>query len=201
MHDEASGSVTGLLHRLRHGDEAAAQRLWETYFRQLVGLARTKLEGRDRLVGDEEDVALSAFKSFCRGVERGRFPELADRGDLWNILVAITLYKVLHLIRDEGRAKRGGQRKRVTTSAEDCDGDLLLQIVAAEPTPEMAAQVAEEAKRLLSQLPNQELVELALLKMEGYTNLEIAKRWQKSERTVERKLNLIRQLWSQNDSL
>jgi DNA-binding NarL/FixJ family response regulator len=44
--------------------------------------------------------------------------------------------------------------------------------------------------------PKQELVELALLKMEGYTNDEIAKRWQKAERTVERKLNLIRKIWA-----
>jgi len=201
MDDQARGSVTGLLHRLRQGDQTAAQRLWETYFRKLAGLARTKLEGRNPLVGDEEDVALSAFKSFCRGVEHGRFPELADRDDLWNLLVTITLHKVLHLVRDEGRAKRGGTRRRNSSNADGCDSDLLQQLVGAEPTPEMAAQVAEEAKRLLGRLPNQDLVELALLKMEGYTNSEIAKRWQKSERTVERKLNLIRQLWSQNGNL
>jgi pSer/pThr/pTyr-binding forkhead associated (FHA) protein len=32
--------------------------------------------------------------------------------------------------------------------------------------------------------------------MEGYTNGEIALRWQKSERTIERKLQTIRQLWT-----
>jgi DNA-directed RNA polymerase specialized sigma24 family protein len=200
MDDQARGSVTGLLHRLRQGDQVAAQRLWETYFRQLAGLARTKLAGRNPLVGDEEDVALSAFKSFCRGVERGRFPDLADRDDLWNLLVTITLHKVLHLVRDESRVKRGGTRRRNSSSADGCDSDLLQQLVGAEPTPELAAQVAEETKRLLGRLPNQELVELALLKMEGHTNAEIAKRWNKAERTVERKLRLIRQLWIQAEN-
>ena len=176
----------------------AAQQLWETYYRRLVGLARAKLEGRSRLVSDEEDVALSAIKSFCRGIERGRFPDVADHSDLWNLLVTITLHKVLRLVRDEGRNKRGGNRRRVTSELDDGDVDYLQQLVAAEPTPEIAAQLAEEAKRLLGKLPNQELVELALLKMEGYTNPEIAERWQRAERTVERKLNLIRQLWSQD---
>lgn len=193
-------SVTIWVKRLREGDQAAAQPLWETYYRRLVGLARKKLEGRARLVADEEDVALSAFKSFCRGIERGRFPQLADRSDLWNLLVTITLHKVLHVVRDEGRGKRGGGRQPCSGDAEESDLDLLSQIVGSEPTPEMAAEVAEQAERLLAQLPDSELVELALLKMEGYTNGEIARRWQRTERTVERKLNLIRKIW-ENASL
>jgi DNA-directed RNA polymerase specialized sigma24 family protein len=186
------------LQQLREGDSVAAQRLWEAYYQKLVGIARRKLQGRVRLVGDEEDVALSAFKSFCRGVERGRYPQLSDRGDMWNLLVTITFHKVLHLVRDEDREKRGGGRKFVAADAATSDADLLQQLVGTEPTPEVAAQVAEEAERLLDCLPSQELVELALLKMEGYTNDEIAKRWQKAERTVERKLNLIRKIWEKD---
>jgi RNA polymerase sigma factor (sigma-70 family) len=191
MPDDA---ITVWIEKLRAGDQRAAQGLWESYYRRLVSLARHKLEGRVRLVADEEDVALSAFKSFCRGMERGRFPQLADRDDLWNLLVTMTLHKVLHLVRDEGRVKRGGNRHAVTS--HDPDADLLAQIVGSEPTPEMAAQLAEQAERLLAQLPSPELVELALLKMEGFTNEELAKRWDKTERTVERKLHLFRQLWS-----
>src|SRR5262245_40236461 len=113
MSDAASqNSVTMWVEKLREGDRDGAQRLWTTYYRRLVGLARQQLEGRVRLVDDEEDVALSAFKSFCRGVEEGRFPQIEDRGDLWNLLVTITLHKVLHLVRDEGRQKRGGRMQR-----------------------------------------------------------------------------------------
>src|SRR4051794_4209154 len=82
------------LQQLQQGNGLAAQRLWEAYFGKLVMLARQKLEGRTWLVGDEEDVALSAFKSFCRGVEKQRFPDLNDRDDLWKLLVTITLHKV-----------------------------------------------------------------------------------------------------------
>src|SRR5262245_52572189 len=81
------GSVTRWLGRLQQADPAAAQRLWERYFPQLVRLAHQKLRGAPQAVADEEDVALSAFDSFCRNAERGRFPELLDRDGLWRLLV------------------------------------------------------------------------------------------------------------------
>jgi hypothetical protein len=83
-------SVTQWVNRLQAGDRAAAQKLWEGYFQRLVRLARQKLRGTPRRARDEEDVALSAFDSFCRGAEAGRFPRLGDRADLWQLLVVIT---------------------------------------------------------------------------------------------------------------
>ena len=55
----ARGSVTGWLDRLKAGDDAAAQEIWNRYFAQLVVLARRRLQGLRRNL-DEEDVALSA---------------------------------------------------------------------------------------------------------------------------------------------
>src|SRR5260370_2188908 len=86
-------SVTEWIGQLKAGDQAAAERLWERYFRRLVGLAGKKLGGNRRRVADEEDVALSAFDSFCRGAGRGRFPLLSDRDDLWPLLLLITARK------------------------------------------------------------------------------------------------------------
>src|SRR5207249_6675395 len=60
-------SVSAWIDRLKDGDPAAAQPLWERYFGRLVGLARDRLRGAARRAADEEDVALSAFDSFCRG--------------------------------------------------------------------------------------------------------------------------------------
>ena len=109
------GEVTLWLERLKAGDQDAAQRLWEGYFARLVGLARKKLGSLPRRAADEEDVALSAFKSFWRGAERGRFPRLDDRDDLWQVLVLITARKAYDLRRHEQRQKRGGSA--VTASA------------------------------------------------------------------------------------
>jgi len=189
------GSPSLWIERLRIGETDAAERLWDAYYKKLVQLARRKLDRRKRLVGDEEDVALSAFKSFCRGVERGRFPQLCNSDDLWKLLVTITLHKVMRLVRDEGREKRGGGKTAIAMGDSEGGIDVIGQLASSEPTPEDAVQIAEEADRLLGILPHQELVELALLKMEGFTNGEIAVRWNKAERTVERKLNPIRKIW------
>jgi hypothetical protein len=86
----SEGSVTHWLGQLCAGDQAAAQPLWERYFQRLVDQARARLRATPRRVADEEDVALSVFDSFCRGAERGRFPQLSDRDDLWRLLVVIT---------------------------------------------------------------------------------------------------------------
>src|SRR5215469_6576941 len=104
----SEGSVTNWIGQLQAGDPAAAQKLWERYFRRLVGLARKKLQDGPRRAADEEDVALSAFASFCHDAARGQFPHLADRHDLWRLLVTITARKALHLSRDEECPKRGG---------------------------------------------------------------------------------------------
>jgi DNA-directed RNA polymerase specialized sigma24 family protein len=187
-------ALTLWLQQLQQGNSLAAQRLWEVYFGKLVALARQKLKGRVWLVGDEEDVALSTFKSFCQGVENHRFPDLNDRDDLWKLLVTITLRKVFHLVRDETCQKRGGQWNQIGTVG-DSETAAVEQLVGREPTPELAAQLAEEYERLLKQLPGPDLVELAVLKMEAYTNDEIAEKWGKAVRTVERKLELIRKIW------
>src|SRR5262245_43166917 len=102
------GSVTHWLGQLQAGDPAAAQPLWQRYFRRLVGLARQRLRHAPRRAADEEDVALSAFDSFCRGAEQGKFPRLHDRDNLWRLLVALTARKAVDLIRHEDRQKRGG---------------------------------------------------------------------------------------------
>src|SRR4051794_32816074 len=111
----ASGSVTQWLGRLQAGDVASAQPLWERYFQRLVGLARKKLRGNRPCLGDEHDIASSAFHSFCRAAEQGRFPQLSDRKDLWQILVMLTARKACALLKHEGRKKRRGD---VATTAD-----------------------------------------------------------------------------------
>src|ERR1022692_4206440 len=162
----SDGSITRWIDQLQAGDLAAAQPLWERYFHLLVELARRKLGAKPR-VADEEDVALSAFDSFCRGLKRGRFPDLQDRDNLWKLLVVLTARKACHLMRDEQRLKRGGTQTAGTAQE-------LKQVLSLEPSPEFAAELAENCHRLLDLLGNAELRTIALSKMEGYTTEEIA---------------------------
>lgn len=182
-----AGSVTLWIDELKAGNRAAAQELWNRYFHRLVGLARRKLHGAASLEG-EEDVALSAFDTFYRAAEAGRFPQLDDRDDLWRLLMTITARKALRSARDAGRLKRGGGRQRADDAAVE-------HLMSAEPTPEFALQVQDELQRLFGVLSDEALRAIALEKLEGGTNEAIAARLGCAPRTVERKLNLIRILW------
>jgi RNA polymerase sigma factor (sigma-70 family) len=195
------GSVTTWLEQLRAGDQAAAEQLWARYYPRLVGLARKKLQGVPQRVADGEDVALSAFDSFCRGLTAGRFPRLEHRDNLWALLVVITAGKAGDLRQHQGRQKRGGGKVGGESVLDEAFGDPegaggINQVVGAEPTPELAAQVAEEFERLLAKLPSAEVRRVAVWKMEGYTNDEIAALLPCARATVERRLQLIRSVWS-----
>lgn len=187
----STGTITQWISQLKAGNQAAAQKLWEFYFRRLVRLARKKLRGFPRRAADEEDVALSAFDDFCRCAEQGRFPQLSDRDDLWQVLVVLTDRKAIKLVHHERRQKRGGAATPHDFSAE------LQQIHGQGPTPEFAAEVAEQFQRLLAVLGNEELRSVAMWKMEGYTIAEIAAKLGCVPRTVQRKLRVIRARWNQ----
>src|SRR5713101_1490066 len=104
----SDASVTGWIGQLKAGNQEAAQQLWNHYFQKLVRLARARLGGFPRRAVDEEDVALTAFDSFCRGAANGRFPQLSDRNELWHLLIVITARKVIDVRQHEKRQKRGG---------------------------------------------------------------------------------------------
>ena len=197
----APDSVSHWIAQLKEGDQAAAQPLWERYFRRLVQLARTKLRGLPRRAADEEDVALSAFGTFCRGAEQGRFPRLDDRTDLWRLLLVLTARKAAHQVRDEVRLKRGGGQVRAEADLAHGSSDeaVLAGVIGSEPTPQFAAEVADRCRRLLDRLGSDELRRVALWQMEGYTLEEIAARLDVSVRTVARKLVVIRERWSEEE--
>ena len=193
------GSITHCLGLIRAGDRSAAQPLWERYFGRLVRLARQKLAAGRRRGGDadEEDAALSAFDSFCASAAKGRFPRLDDRDDLWHILVTLTRRKALDQVRRQQRQKRGGGRAVSETALAGADEarSVFDEIAGSEPTPEFAAMVADECRHRLGSLRDDSLRRVALLRMEGYSNEEIAAKLGCVTRSVERKLNVIRQAW------
>jgi DNA-directed RNA polymerase specialized sigma24 family protein len=199
MPDESQDSITQWIADLKGGDPGAANGLWERYFTRMVELARARLKAsRGRDAGsDEEDAALSAFDSLCAGLARGQFPRLSDREDLWRLLVVITTRKVMAQARRQLREKRGGGLVRpaadLADSGPDDDG-ILARAVGSEPTPEFAAMVAEEYRRLLERLDDDVLRKVAVLRMEGHTSDEIAEHLGCARRTVARQLALIRRI-------
>lgn len=197
---ESEQDVSVWLGRAVEGDEQAIQEVWERYYDRLVRLARRKLGAGARRASDEEDVALSAFHSFYRGASEGRFPRLNDRHDLWKLLVTITCRKAIAHIKNATAQKRGGGQVRGESifqgTGENESTGGIGQILGAQPTPELAAMVAETTGDLLDQLEDETLRQIAIMKMEGYSNEEIATELDCVTRTVERKLARIREIWS-----
>jgi len=185
--------------QLVDGNEEAAARLWERYHQRILELARAKLRGQPRRVADEEDVALEAFDSFYRRAQQGGLSRCKDRGDLWRLLVAITVRKVVDHFKHEQRKKRGGGRVfgesdfPLLEPGEEVR--LSNMVTSEEPSPELAAQLVDQYNRLMALLPDDQSRLIARLKLEGYTEAEIAAKIQRVTRTVRRRIEVIRRIW------
>ena len=176
----------------------AARRLWERYAPALLHLARRHLDKKLLQRADEDDVLQSMYASFCIRQQRGNF-DLAGRDDLWKLLVTVTLRKARNAARRHRQQTRDYRR-------ENGDGDpnrggLAHELFdVTEPTPDDAAAFNDELERRLRALGNPVLRQIALFKLEGYTNKEIAQELDNcTERTIERKLARIRTKWAQCD--
>lgn len=192
--------VTLWLEALADGDGVAAQRVWDRYIQQMLSYARRRLAADDRRVADEEDLAVSAFHSLCQRLQQGQFPGLNDRDSLWKLLTTIIARKASAQIRRNHSRKRGGGK--VSGESVFFQGDAskpsagLGNFAGLEPTPEFAAEMAEQCATLLDSLP-EDCRQIALRKLDGHNNGEIADELNVAPRTVERKLAAIRSIWQQ----
>jgi RNA polymerase sigma factor (sigma-70 family) len=196
-------SVTIWIDGIKAGDGSDIERLWDRYFERLVRLAAARLPAHSRRSFDEEDVALSAFQSFCDRAGRGQFPQLSDRDDLWRLLATITVRKAIDTIRQQSRQKRGGGQvlgESALVVGAGTEGEGLAEVLSREPTPDEVAGFAEDYHRFLARLQEPPLRTIALRRLEGQTTREIARALDVSTKTVERKLQLIRAIWSEKSS-
>lgn len=192
----ADHSVIQWCHRLESGDKDAAELLWKAFFNRMVELARKRMRGTSKLIADEEDIALSAFKSFCKGLEKGRFASLTDRDSLWRLLVVITARKAIDHAKYNRRTKRNELRV-VQAQSTEVNDNLVNQFVCRQPTPEMEVEMKENIAAAIEGLQLPELKQIALLKLDGYTHQEIADKLDRGLSTIERKVRSIRDIWSQ----
>ena len=202
-----SHEVTRVIPRMKEGDDHAAEVVWQHYFTRLVALARRRLNPHVRRSVDEEDVALSAMFSFCRGMEAGKFTDAEDRHDLWKILVTITDRKVAAKYKHEYAQKRGGRRREegghqlhgesvlLRFGRGEERGAGLAEAAVSEPTPELAAEVVENCNKMLDCLDDVSR-KIALLTLEGYSQSEIADKVGVVRETVSRKIRRIKDKWT-----
>lgn len=187
------------LQRVRDGDDDAIGELWNGYFQRLVRLAAKRLPANLKRVGDEEDIALSAFNSFIAGIRRDQFPDLSGPDNLWGLLITLTGRKVNAHLRFQTRQKRGGGTVRGESVFMDVDEARksagLGGISGQQVTADLAIELEEACNALLDQLPDSQLRQIAVMRMDGFLVDEIADRLGLSKRATERRLQLIRRTW------
>lgn len=198
--ENSASKLSAWYQSLRDGGSRATHQLWEMYFERMVRVARRKLVGVQRLDSDEEDVALSAFKSFCLGFQRGNFDQKGDPENLWPLLVTLTLNKAIDHVRRAKRLKRGGGTEM--DSPNDGFGPWS-ELASREPSPELQVAAEDSFQQLLDMLDatgDSTLREVLLHSMVGESSPEIARHLDCTQRTVQRKLQTIRMIWEQANS-
>lgn len=196
---DATSSVLLWLDAIRSGDDAAVNRLWAKFSPRMSKLAERWLaKTSERRIFDEDDVVVAAFEAFHRALVEGRYDGLTGTDELWRLLATATVNKARDLSEVERAQKRGGGAR--IESLDDSSSRVKKQTrqqASSDPSPELAAMMSDECRRLLQVLNDPELEAVVLLKLEGFPNEEIAQQLQYSRRTIQRMLALIRDLWSQ----
>jgi RNA polymerase sigma factor (sigma-70 family) len=188
MHAEADEPSAELLARFRDGEEDAAAELFGRYVERLTALARSRLSPRLAVRADAEDIVLSAYRSFFVGARNGRF-SLTRGGDLWRLLVSITLHKLYRQAKHHSADLRAISAER-PLGQNDAE---FPPAVDREPTPDEAVALQDELEWVMAQLGPFERRVLEL-RLQGEQLAEIAVETGRSERTVRRALATIREL-------
>jgi DNA-directed RNA polymerase specialized sigma24 family protein len=193
-------SVTVWLRRIKEGNQEAARLLWNRYSSALHRLARNRYPQALNAVANEEDLVQSVFRALWSGAAVGRWDAVQNRTELWWLLLAITRHKALKRQTYNTRLKRNEPTvsfHEQGPSTPGGDEGPPLDVAGDEPPPELILLLQEEQDRLLTTLRDDVLRSIAVWKLEGYTHAQIAGKLGVTPRTVIRKLNLIREVWSQ----
>lgn len=189
---ENIGSVTRGLRALQAGEVSAVEFIWRRYYERVVQFAgRKMLLSPDRAV-DGEDIAQIAMNEFCSAVQSGRYQELANRDQLWDLLAVFTLNRIRKHLRACNTLKRSGQSgSRVEISGANLLGDLR----SPEAPIILQDLIRHWLQRLDQEDPTGELRQIAVWTLEDVSGSEIARILKKRKSVILQRLRLIRLLW------
>ena len=167
--------------QLLNGDDQAAIDFWIRYGERLEQIAERRISaGLNQRVG-ADDIVQSVCRTFFRRAQSGQF-EFQDPDGLWALLCTITLNKVRQHARYHNRQRRAINRDQSMSPPGDGPG---LDLAVPEPSAEEISLFVDQLDQLLSGLDSEEQ-RIVDLKLQSFTNHEIAQRLDCSERTVRR---------------
>jgi len=199
--DLSDSALKQLLVSIENNDEEAIGLFWDMHFERLSAMAQQKLSRKFSRVNDGEDIALSAIHSFFVGLSKKRFQAIRGKNELWNLLVTMVMRRIAKQCRNENTQKRGGGRVRgesVFITGDNSDKkEGLAQISRSQETPDLNVEFLDTCEWLFDLLPDEKTRNVARLLMDGYSLDDIADELGCVRRTIERKLQQIRQIWAQ----
>lgn len=187
------GSISHLWRETQKGDQHATRDFYSRLLPRMYAIAQNTMGPIQKRGVEADDVVQSAMISFWKYSEAGKLSVNLNRDDLWCLVSVFTTRKVKKHFRREATQKRGAGNvvNENGLQGPDGEGPGLNELVQQMPTQEFDLAIEE----LLAPL-EEDLTRIALLKLSAYSNQEISKMLDCTERTVERKLHLTREIWS-----
>ena len=190
MSTNADDPISEWLAQLPEGDSLAQHKIYERFARKIESIADRMLTGVPLGDSDSEDVAVKVLKSLFERIQDGRLEPPVNRQQLWNLLMGITRNKSAQVVRHKRTAKRGKGKIKGNSGFGGGTDDLGIQRIPDQsPNPAAAFREAEDLAERLESLNDDQLRQIALLRMAGYSNEEIAESLNCGKRTIERRVN------------
>ena len=196
--DQSLNNLADCLERVRAGDLNAVAELYERYFDRSVRLARSRLtDGEGRII-DEEEAAVSALDSLIFRVQVGNYGDLRDHLELWRILAKIVDRKVTKYRRKMYGKRRSAGKPLLSVDApfSESSSGSGQPLLANEPSPISLAIANDTLQNLIDHLGDSETKMILLMRLEGFTDIEIADRMGHSRQWVARRGMAIRRIAS-----
>jgi DNA-directed RNA polymerase specialized sigma24 family protein len=140
------------------------------------------------------------MNKLCQRLMNAELVRPKNPEQLWHLLHVMVLQKLIDYRRRERTKKRGGGKNQGDVAlkgahTQDPLGTGIQQVCDRAPSAAELVMVEEQKQRLLNELEDPTLRQIAIWKMEDRSNAEIADLLGLCVRTVERKLRIIRSLW------
>ena len=192
----SENSITRILSNTQAVDEAGAEAIWKEFLPRLLRVIETKLHGMPKRYVDQDDIAQNAMHSLFKGLQGQRFSDVSNCDELWRLLVTITVRKISAQRRRSLAAKRGGGKVRgESVFVNDANAYGINQILDTNSMSESAEKILQTYQEMLPRITDEASVQTLLLRMEGYSNAEIADRLKCSISRVEQRMAKIRRNW------
>jgi RNA polymerase sigma factor (sigma-70 family) len=188
---DKTSEFSDLLAAVSEQDHDATARLWQLVKVRLNFLANKEIHVPHRLFG-VEDVVMIVFASLYRSLTSDNHQQIGSYIHLQRRLAVMTKRVVIDLLRHEKRLRRGG-RGMVNHEFK------LDEIAGNADSCEAQIEFSDEVVNLISSLGRRELAELLIARMEGRSYPELAKFFDCSVRTIERRMAQIRTVFISQD--